>query len=44
MYFVDEGNGVRHLRRKVELYSRIETFLAENLGPAGRAAAPAGTP
>jgi dienelactone hydrolase len=36
MSFVNEGYGVRHLGHKVELYSRIEAFLAENLGPAGR--------
>ena len=36
MSFLNEVNGVRHLGHQVELYSRIEAFLAENLGPAGR--------
>lgn len=44
MYFLDEADGVRHLRRKVEMYSRIEAFLAENLGSAGRGSVPAGGP
>ncbi len=35
MRFVIEGAGVRHLEHQVELYSRIESFLAENLRPAG---------
>lgn len=42
MYFIDEGGGVRHLGHQVEMYSRIEAFLAENLGPAGRGSVPAG--
>jgi dienelactone hydrolase len=29
--FLNEAHGVRHLRAKVELYSRIEAFLAKNL-------------
>jgi len=44
MYFLNEGSGVRHLAHLVEVYSRIETLLAENLGPASRPAAPAGAP
>jgi len=39
--FLNEAGGVRHLRNKVELYSRIESFLAQNLGSAS---APSGTP
>ena len=35
MYFLNESDGVSHLGNKVELYSRIETFLAENLGRTG---------
>ncbi len=31
--FQNEANGVRHLRNKVELYTRIEVFLAKNLAP-----------
>ncbi|MDD2765714.1 MAG: prolyl oligopeptidase family serine peptidase [Opitutaceae bacterium] len=42
--FLNEAGGIHHLDHKVELYSRIEAFLAENLKPAGRASAPAGTP
>jgi dienelactone hydrolase len=30
--FLNEGGGVRHIQNKVELYSRIESFLAENMG------------
>jgi dipeptidyl aminopeptidase/acylaminoacyl peptidase len=41
IYFLNESGGVRHLANKVELYSKIDAFLAQNLG---RAAAPAGTP
>jgi dipeptidyl aminopeptidase/acylaminoacyl peptidase len=29
--FLNEAHGVRHLRAKVELYSRIEAFLSKNL-------------
>jgi dipeptidyl aminopeptidase/acylaminoacyl peptidase len=32
--FVNEANGVHHLRNKVDLFSRIEAFLARNLSPA----------
>jgi hypothetical protein len=35
IYFLNESAGVRHLSNKVELYSRIERFLADNLGRAG---------
>jgi dipeptidyl aminopeptidase/acylaminoacyl peptidase len=31
--FQNEADGVRHLRNEVELYSRIEAFLAKNLEP-----------
>jgi pimeloyl-ACP methyl ester carboxylesterase len=31
--FLNEADGVNHLGHKVELYSRIEAFLAKNLGP-----------
>jgi dienelactone hydrolase len=41
IYFLNESGGVRHLANKVELYSKIDAFLAQNLG---RASAPAGTP
>jgi dienelactone hydrolase len=41
IYFLNEAGGVRHLANKVELYSKIDAFLAQNLG---RAPAPAGTP
>jgi dienelactone hydrolase len=34
--FLNEGGGVHHIENKVELYSRIEAFLAENMGGAGR--------
>jgi dienelactone hydrolase len=34
IYFLNERGGVRHLRNKVELYSRIVSFLAENFGSA----------
>lgn len=30
--FVNEAGGVRHIENKVELYSKIESFLAENMG------------
>jgi dipeptidyl aminopeptidase/acylaminoacyl peptidase len=41
-YFVsEEGHGMRHIRAQVELYSRIEAFLAKNLLPKRDAA---GTP
>jgi dipeptidyl aminopeptidase/acylaminoacyl peptidase len=33
--FVNEAGGVWHLSNQVELYSKIESFLAENLGRAG---------
>jgi dipeptidyl aminopeptidase/acylaminoacyl peptidase len=36
MSFLNESAGVRHIENKVELYSRIEAFLAENMGGAGR--------
>jgi acetyl esterase/lipase len=29
-----EGHGMRHIDKQVELYTRIEAFLAKNLGPA----------
>jgi dipeptidyl aminopeptidase/acylaminoacyl peptidase len=32
IYFLNESGGVRHLANKVELYSRIDTFLSQNLG------------
>ncbi len=31
--YLNEAHGVRHLVNKVDLYSRIESFLAKNLGP-----------
>jgi dienelactone hydrolase len=31
--YVNEGGGVRHLRNQVDLYTRIEAFLAKNLVP-----------
>ncbi len=31
MSFLDEGNGVRHLAHKLDLYSHIEAFLSKNL-------------
>ncbi|MFA5264187.1 MAG: alpha/beta fold hydrolase [Opitutaceae bacterium] len=34
--FIDEANGVRYLENKVELYGRIEAFLAKNLGAGTR--------
>jgi dipeptidyl aminopeptidase/acylaminoacyl peptidase len=34
--FQNEADGVRHLRNKVELYSRIEAFLAKNLAAASQ--------
>lgn len=37
-----EGHGMGHLTNQVELYSRIEAFLAKNLAPVGELAA-AGT-
>jgi dipeptidyl aminopeptidase/acylaminoacyl peptidase len=30
--FLNEGGGVRHIENKVELYSKIESFLAQNMG------------
>jgi len=39
----DEGHGMGHLDNEVELYTRIEAFLAKNLVPA-KAAAPATVP
>jgi dienelactone hydrolase len=44
MYFLNEGSGVRHLGHQVELYSRLEAFLAENLGPAGQIPVPTSAP
>ena len=35
IYFLNEAGGVRHLSNKVELYTRIENFLAQNLGRTG---------
>jgi len=32
IYFLNEAGGVRHLANKVELYSKIDAFLAQNLG------------
>jgi dipeptidyl aminopeptidase/acylaminoacyl peptidase len=29
-----EGHGMRHIDKQVELYTRIEAFLAKNLVPA----------
>ncbi len=34
-----EGHGIRHLNKEVELYGRIEAFLAKNLAPVPPAAA-----
>lgn len=34
--FMNEGEGVRFLDHRVELFGRIETFLARNLAPAAR--------
>jgi len=44
VYYLDEGGGVRHLNHLVDVYTRIESFLAENMGPAARPPAAAGTP
>ncbi|HET7537255.1 MAG TPA: prolyl oligopeptidase family serine peptidase, partial [Candidatus Didemnitutus sp.] len=45
VYFVGgEGHGMAHLKNQVELYTRIEAFLAKNLAPVKPAAAAAGTP
>jgi dipeptidyl aminopeptidase/acylaminoacyl peptidase len=41
--YLNEANGVRHIRNKVDLFSRIEAFLAKNLGPVKTVAA-AGSP
>jgi dipeptidyl aminopeptidase/acylaminoacyl peptidase len=41
--FINEAFGVRHIAHKVELYSRIEAFLAKNLGP-NKTVAVAGSP
>jgi len=40
MSFVNEADGVHHLGHKLELYTRIEAFLARNIGPAKPATAP----
>ena len=41
----EEGHGMRHLDKQVELYARIEAFLAKYLAPAAPAAtAQAGSP
>ena len=37
----DEVHGMSHLDNRVELYTRIEAFLARNLAPAKPAAATA---
>ena len=43
--YAEEANGVQHLRNKVELYTRIEAFLAKHLAPVKPATtAAAGTP
>jgi acetyl esterase/lipase len=42
--FRDESSGIRHLKNVIELYTRIEAFLAKNLLPAKTAAAAAGSP
>jgi len=34
--FRDERSGAHYLKHKVELYQRIEAYLAENLGSGGR--------
>lgn len=39
----DEVHGMSHLDNRVELYARIEAFLAKNLAPAKPAAAAAGS-
>jgi len=39
MLVTDEGHGMHHLDKQVELYTRIEAFLAKNLAPAKSAAA-----
>ncbi len=39
-----EGHGMRHLDKQVELYTRIEAFLAKNLRPAKTASLPTGAP
>jgi acetyl esterase/lipase len=39
----DEVHGMSHLDNRVDLYARIEAFLARNLAPAKRVTAPAGT-
>jgi acetyl esterase/lipase len=33
-----EGHGMQHLKNQVELYSRVEKFLAANMGPAEKLA------
>ena len=38
----EEGHGMKHLKNEVELYTRIEAFLATHLAPAAPAAAAAG--
>lgn len=44
-YFVGgEGHGMAHLTNEVELYTRIEAFLAKNLAPTQPAATAAGSP
>jgi dipeptidyl aminopeptidase/acylaminoacyl peptidase len=40
----EEGHGMAHLNNEVELYSRIETFLAKYLGPATPATAASAAP
>jgi dienelactone hydrolase len=42
--FINESEGVYHLRHKVELYSRIEAFLAKHLGPLQPGAATSSSP
>jgi dienelactone hydrolase len=42
--FVNEASGVRHLEHKIELYTRLEAFLAKNLSPAKSAGAATGSP
>jgi dipeptidyl aminopeptidase/acylaminoacyl peptidase len=39
----EEGHGMQHLDKQVELYDRIEKFLAKNLAPAKPAAVVAAT-
>ena len=42
--FRDESSGITHLKNVLELYTRIEAFLAQNLLPAKTAASTVGAP